>query len=365
MINININIIPLFILIAVVVSLFLFWKRAVAEGFSESKAWDFSLGTLFFGLIFGRIYKLIWNFQLLEGNYLNFFKLWSGDLAYAGALAGAGVFSLYLVIRNKWSIYKILDILVIPLAIGRTIIALGYFVGGYNKPLALYELLASVSVLLILVILSSLKVFIGFWGVFGFSLIFIQDFVFSLIRSEKHLVFGVNVDALITLAFLVLTLVGLLKRFKKLGFANIFNLFKNMKVTFKNIKNPLKKKAKLSDSFVSNAHEKLEKEDKSLEHQEQEVKKSDPFLNKERLSSNEYLDDAQEDIGKASVDRSSYSLAKMQIQVRRALAKIHLGTYGICEKCGKEIQMARLQAFPATTLCKDCAEKEEKKSPKN
>lgn len=38
----------------------------------------------------------------------------------------------------------------------------------------------------------------------------------------------------------------------------------------------------------------------------------------------------------------------------KALAKIDNGTYGICEQCGKEIQIARLKAYPAANFCMKC-----------
>jgi DnaK suppressor protein len=41
--------------------------------------------------------------------------------------------------------------------------------------------------------------------------------------------------------------------------------------------------------------------------------------------------------------------------VEKALAKLDQGTYGICERCGKPISSARLQAMPATAYCIDCA----------
>jgi RNA polymerase-binding transcription factor DksA len=41
--------------------------------------------------------------------------------------------------------------------------------------------------------------------------------------------------------------------------------------------------------------------------------------------------------------------------VERALAKIDDGTYGICERCGKPISVARLEAKPASRYCIDCA----------
>ncbi len=45
--------------------------------------------------------------------------------------------------------------------------------------------------------------------------------------------------------------------------------------------------------------------------------------------------------------------------VKRALQKIEEGTYGICEKCGAEIEPDRLEANPAATLCSVCASEEE------
>ena len=38
-----------------------------------------------------------------------------------------------------------------------------------------------------------------------------------------------------------------------------------------------------------------------------------------------------------------------------ALAKIAAGSYGVCENCGVEIPMDRLQARPESSLCVECA----------
>ncbi len=43
--------------------------------------------------------------------------------------------------------------------------------------------------------------------------------------------------------------------------------------------------------------------------------------------------------------------------VNKALKKIEDGSYGICEKCGKMIDPARLQAFPSATADMDCKKK--------
>ncbi len=39
--------------------------------------------------------------------------------------------------------------------------------------------------------------------------------------------------------------------------------------------------------------------------------------------------------------------------INYALEAIEKGTYGICEKCGKEIPIERLEAIPTTTYCKE------------
>ncbi len=46
-------------------------------------------------------------------------------------------------------------------------------------------------------------------------------------------------------------------------------------------------------------------------------------------------------------------LERQLIDVRDALAKMDAGTYGICEKTGREIPLARLQAYPAARTVVD------------
>jgi RNA polymerase-binding transcription factor DksA len=40
--------------------------------------------------------------------------------------------------------------------------------------------------------------------------------------------------------------------------------------------------------------------------------------------------------------------------INLALEKIKKGNYGICEKCGKEIEIDRLEAIPEARFCKNC-----------
>lgn len=43
--------------------------------------------------------------------------------------------------------------------------------------------------------------------------------------------------------------------------------------------------------------------------------------------------------------------------VNRAIERIEAGDYGVCEKCGQNIDPERLKAFPSATSCMDCKRK--------
>ena len=51
--------------------------------------------------------------------------------------------------------------------------------------------------------------------------------------------------------------------------------------------------------------------------------------------------------------------SKLILKVKKALARIETGTFGICESCGEDISFDRLKARPVTTQCIDCKIKEE------
>lgn len=48
-------------------------------------------------------------------------------------------------------------------------------------------------------------------------------------------------------------------------------------------------------------------------------------------------------------------------KVEEALQRIEDGEYGLCEECGVEIGLKRLEARPVTTLCIDCKTLQENK----
>jgi DnaK suppressor protein len=63
--------------------------------------------------------------------------------------------------------------------------------------------------------------------------------------------------------------------------------------------------------------------------------------------------------GTSNVDRELDLVLSAQAraaaaEIDRALGKIQVGTYGLCEQCGQPIPDARLQALPQASLCVAC-----------
>lgn len=54
-------------------------------------------------------------------------------------------------------------------------------------------------------------------------------------------------------------------------------------------------------------------------------------------------------------------LKNAKISIRTALAKIKSGTYGKCDKCGKQIEVGRLMIMPTAQFCVSCSNKPSKK----
>ena len=74
------------------------------------------------------------------------------------------------------------------------------------------------------------------------------------------------------------------------------------------------------------------------------------------LSYDENFADSAQVAGQQGANRALAGQLKENLsEVQRALQKIEDGTYGICERCGKEIAEARLEAMPATPFCIDDA----------
>jgi RNA polymerase-binding transcription factor DksA len=100
---------------------------------------------------------------------------------------------------------------------------------------------------------------------------------------------------------------------------------------------------------------------KKLEVRKKEITKEDPFKNKARILDNASPDaDAEEQFGHARTTAIKEQIDRKIVQTKKALTRIKVGKYGICEDCGKMIDTDRLVVYPEATLCASCQEKREK-----
>ena len=68
------------------------------------------------------------------------------------------------------------------------------------------------------------------------------------------------------------------------------------------------------------------------------------------------FDEEYADAGTETFERErdlslSNNIRDLTDQIDRALGRIEEGTYGLCERCGKPIEKARLKVLPYATLC--------------
>ncbi|MEI7424899.1 MAG: TraR/DksA family transcriptional regulator [Candidatus Staskawiczbacteria bacterium] len=119
----------------------------------------------------------------------------------------------------------------------------------------------------------------------------------------------------------------------------------------------------MNKEIAAELKERLEAQKKSIEKELESFATKDPKLennwdtkypNREEGDKDEQADEVQEYDNKLSLE---YSFELKLKKVINALERIKNGTYGICEKCGKEIDEDRLQACPEADTCLRCGAK--------
>ena len=111
---------------------------------------------------------------------------------------------------------------------------------------------------------------------------------------------------------------------------------------------------------IEELKEKLETEKESIQKELENFSKKDDqpkgdwetrYPNRENGTMEEEADEVQEYGNTLPVE---YSLELKLKDVNSALEKIKNGAYGICEKCGKEIEEKRLKAVPEAKMHLKC-----------
>lgn len=99
----------------------------------------------------------------------------------------------------------------------------------------------------------------------------------------------------------------------------------------------------------------------TLKVNKKKISTEDPFNDKQRTLDNASPDtEAEEQFGHARVAAIKEELNRKSDQIKKALKRVKLGKYGICEDCGKMIDTDRLAIFPEATMCVKCEKKREK-----
>ncbi|MEK7664716.1 MAG: TraR/DksA family transcriptional regulator [Patescibacteria group bacterium] len=116
----------------------------------------------------------------------------------------------------------------------------------------------------------------------------------------------------------------------------------------------------MNKKILEEFRQKLEEQKKSLEKELESFAKEDKDLknnwsanypNRENGSMEEEADEAQEYDNLLSLEHSM----ELKLQdVNLALEKIKKGNYGICERCGKKLDIKRLEACPEAKICIKC-----------
>ena len=98
----------------------------------------------------------------------------------------------------------------------------------------------------------------------------------------------------------------------------------------------------------------LEKQREELTHQLEELGAPPESSSVEMSVDEGFADSGQATAGRSETLSLVEELRTMHAEVLAALERLDGGTYGSCERCGKEIPIERLEALPTARLCVDC-----------
>ena len=103
----------------------------------------------------------------------------------------------------------------------------------------------------------------------------------------------------------------------------------------------------------------LESELLKIKRTKRDLEKADPFKDENRTLENSEEEDLDEQIGHFDNEVKVRFLSKRIVQLRKALTRMKLGKYGICESCGQMIDTERLTIHPEATTCVKCQKEKE------
>ena len=108
---------------------------------------------------------------------------------------------------------------------------------------------------------------------------------------------------------------------------------------------------------LNDLRKRLQEEQQELERQLAEIEDSSfGGAQSEMTGDLASFDEEFADAGTATFERErdlslSNNIKDLMEKIGRALERIDEGTYGLCERCGRPIEKARIKALPYATLC--------------
>jgi RNA polymerase-binding transcription factor DksA len=120
----------------------------------------------------------------------------------------------------------------------------------------------------------------------------------------------------------------------------------------------------MDENLLKELREKLEERKKLIELQLEGFAKKDKTIKgdwdtkyprTDSATGGSQLEDAADEVEEYSnLLPVEHSMELQLVDIGSAIEKIKKGTYGKCEKCGKEISEERLKAYPEAKTCNEC-----------
>lgn len=306
--------------ISLFVFVFVFWSEAKRDGFDKNSTFDVIFTLL---VLSGMLYLALnrWFLYLNIYQYNSIFLKFDPFIFVCAAIYTLWVLGIFAFSDNlNWSSYRLLDTFAVAQVFSISTYLVSQSVLSKNATI-LGILLVYLFVYKFLV---ARRGSLGIMSGISFALItLLHTAVLFVIPT-----FGVRLP----IAVLLLTITSIVIYFRRKKSMSKTNLTKDFL------------------DFVSNQ---LHSKEKQLQRQEELIKNEDPYLQAGRSEDNsEEMDEAiLEDSRKEISDVRMGVVKSMRLQVKRALAFLKIGKYGVCEICGNPIDPARLKVYPEATTC--------------
>ena len=112
----------------------------------------------------------------------------------------------------------------------------------------------------------------------------------------------------------------------------------------------------LTDKEIDDLRESLLKEQQELQSQLAELEASTFSDSQSDITGETAFDEEYADSGTATFERErdlslENNVRDLLEKIDKALSRMDEGTFGVCERCGKPIEKARIKALPYASLC--------------